>query len=318
MAILVDGWIVITYSDGETMLSVIITVKNNARTVRECINRVLKAPPIDKEVIVVYGKSNDGTEEILKDFEGRVKIIRDDVSTGSAINTGVLNSNGEIIMYVEGHSFISEDALLKVLKAFQNDEDLGYVIFYRYIPPLNVNKIQRLINTWRRNMKGSTMGQFRAFRKKTFFDVGGFWIFPKAADDLEFATRLYNTRWKKTILSAECWDLPPRGTLLEFIKKELMVGMCHAVWFNIYHDHPYMLKEYGIRKDESLKIFRILYRMLIKRAIFGPIFGLRIAWKERFLSFFPFYTMLHWLYIIGYFLGHKWLGKEEWDERIIK
>jgi len=301
----------------ECMLSVIITTKNNAHTIETCIKKVLESPPKDKEVIIVYGKSTDGTEQILKQFEGKVKLIEDNNGTGSAINTGVLESKGDIVFYVEGHSFVSKDAFLKVLKAFEENKDVGYIVFYRYIPKYykKWTKAQKLVNFWRMNMKNSTMGQFRAFRRKTFFDVRGFWVFPITLDDLEFATRMYTTRWKMAILNSNCWDFPRRN-LLSIFKHEIMSGAGESCWFHIYHNHPYARKEYKIN-GKNLINFKLLYKILIKRAFFGPIYGLKVAIIKKYLSFFPFYLLCCWSFVFGFIYGKiKWWGKEKWDKRV--
>lgn len=304
----IDWWI--------EMLSVIITTKNNALTIKKCIERVLETPPKDKEVIVVYGKSKDGTEEIIKQFEGKIKIIEDNEGTGSAINTGVLNSKGDIIFYIEGHSFVSKDAFLKVLRGFEENSEVGYIIFYRYIPNnVKFNKVQKLMNFWRKSMKGSTMGQFRAFRRKTFFDVGGFWIFPKCVDDLEFATRMSRTKWKKMVLNLKCWDYP-RTNILSIFKHEFDSGAGESCWFHLYKGTDYAKKEYKI-KGNNLVILKHLYKCILKRIFYAPLYAIKIGVKERYLSFFPFYTICCWSYVLGFIYGQlKYWDNEKWDKRV--
>jgi glycosyltransferase involved in cell wall biosynthesis len=298
-------------------LSVVITTKNNAKTVEECVNRVLKAPPKNKEVTIVYGSSRDETEKIIQKYQGEAKIICDDLGTGSAINTGALNSHGDIIIYVEGHFFITNDAFLKVLNEFEKNPEAGYIVFYRYIPK-NVKgwtSTQKFINFWRESMKNSTMGQFRAFRRQTFFDVGGFWVFPKRCDDLEFATRMYETKWKMKVLDSKSWDYPSSEDLFSLIKYMITTGMGESCWFHIYHNNPYARKEFKV-KNKSLTTFIILFKILIRRMFFAPLFALKVGLKEKYLTFIPYYTICHWSFVIGFLHGKKWWGKEKWDMRV--
>jgi len=296
-------------------LTAIITTKNNAVTIRACIKRVLEAPPDDKEVIVVYGRSNDGTEEIVKQFGDKVKILCDNVGTGSAINTGVLDSRGNVIFYVEGHSFVAKDAFVSVLKEFEANPDVGYIVFYRYVPPnFEGTAAQKVMNFLRMEMKNSTMGQFRAFRRRTFFDVGGFWVFPKGADDFEFATRMYDTKWKMKVIHSKSWDYPRRDILSNLKHAGLFTGACESCWYHIYNSHPYASKEYKISRSDPMSV---LYKMIIRKLIFAPVYALKVAITKKYLSFFPVCTLIRWTYIIGFFIGKvNWWGKERLDGRV--
>jgi len=295
-------------------MSVIITTKNNAETIEECIRRVINAPPEDKEIMVVYGRSRDGTEAIIKKLNGKVKLILDDISTGSAINTGVLDSGGEIIFYVEGHSYVSDEIFIKTLKAFEENPEVGYILFRRYIPPdFKGNSTQRLVNFRRASMEGSVMGQFRAFRRQTFFDVGGFWILPRCLDDLEFATRLHNTRWKIKVLTCKSWDIP-RKDLIDVFKHEFDTGVAAVQWYRIYCRHPYAIKAFS-EKGEFLKncARRVFYNMAIRRT-FAPIHALKIVLKTGYFAYFPFYVLSNFSFLLGIFEGQflkkgssKWL-----------
>ncbi|WXG45379.1 MAG: glycosyltransferase family 2 protein [Candidatus Atabeyarchaeum deiterrae] len=299
-------------------LSVIVTTKNNAYTIGPCLERILKAPPKDKELVIVYGKSKDGTEEIVKSYRRKARILFDDVSTGSAINTGVLNSSGKIIVYVEDHSFISEDAFLLILKAFNSNPDIGYIVFHHYFPE-NVKGLslaQKLMNLWRSDIRNATLGQFRGFRRKTFFDVGGFWVFPKGVDDLEFATRMSDTKWKMMVLDTKSWDLP-RRSLRPMLGHQVFTGESESCWFHVYHNHPYARKEYRVKKNTSHPITTILLNMVWGRLVYTSIHGLKVALNKRFLSFFPFYALCNWCYVYGFFKAklRSW-GKEKWDPRV--
>jgi hypothetical protein len=172
------------------------------------------------------------------------------------------------------------------------------------------------MNLWRSEIKNATMGQFRGFRRKTFFDVGGFWVYPRGVDDLEFATRMYVTKWKMMVLEAKCWDLP-RRSIHSILGHQVLTGESESSWFHIYHYHPYARKEYRAIGHSSLPMTTILFNMVFGRLITAPFHGLRIALKKRTFSFFPFYAVCNWCYVYGFFKGKlKSWGKERWDQRV--
>lgn len=83
-------------------LSIIIPVYNEAVTVKEVIDMVLKADvPLEKELIVVDDGSGDGTKDILKNIQdNRVRIIYHEKNKGkgAALQTGFKNVGGDIVI----------------------------------------------------------------------------------------------------------------------------------------------------------------------------------------------------------------------------
>jgi len=80
------------------LLSVVIPVYNEARTIREVIRRV-RATPYDKEIIVVDDGSTDGTAELLAQEAGPdLRVLRHEVNLGkgAALRTGFREVRGQI------------------------------------------------------------------------------------------------------------------------------------------------------------------------------------------------------------------------------
>ena len=82
-------------------LSIIIPVYNEATTLREILRKVESvALPLDREIIAVDDFSTDGSREILKELEGRFKVIYQPVNTGkgAALRTGFKEATGDLII----------------------------------------------------------------------------------------------------------------------------------------------------------------------------------------------------------------------------
>jgi glycosyltransferase involved in cell wall biosynthesis len=87
------------------MLSVIMPVYNEAATLQEIVDRVMKSPiPLARELIVVDDASNDATPEVLRQIAAErsedIRVVSHPVNQGkgAAIRSGIAEARGEIIL----------------------------------------------------------------------------------------------------------------------------------------------------------------------------------------------------------------------------
>ncbi|MGA2060064.1 MAG: glycosyltransferase family 2 protein [Thermoguttaceae bacterium] len=89
------------------LLSVVIPVYNEEKTIREIVDRVW-AVPIRKEIIIVDDHSSDGTRDILRDLgkrptpndENRIVVEYHEINRGkgASLRTGFLKATGDVIV----------------------------------------------------------------------------------------------------------------------------------------------------------------------------------------------------------------------------
>ena len=84
------------------VLSIVVPVYNEARTVAAVIDRLMTVPfPVAREVLVVDDGSTDGTGDILKQFDGRrdisVLVAARNQGKGAAIRRGIDRAKGRIL-----------------------------------------------------------------------------------------------------------------------------------------------------------------------------------------------------------------------------
>ena len=106
------------------ILSVIIPVFNEAKTIKQILEKV-EAVNIDKEIIVVDNGSTDGTDRILRGISfGNIKVIHhtSNRGKGGGILTGFLHANGEIVIIQDADLEYDPNDYHKLMELITNDK----------------------------------------------------------------------------------------------------------------------------------------------------------------------------------------------------
>lgn len=118
-------------------ISVIIPVFNGEKTIAFTIDSVLKQTYPNFEILIINDGSTDNTYQILKEYslkDDRVKIINQQNSgVSKARNTGINNSNGDYICFLDADDFYHErflEYMIKKIKESNNDICYCGVNFY--------------------------------------------------------------------------------------------------------------------------------------------------------------------------------------------
>lgn len=98
-------------------ISIITVCYNSEKTIESAIQSVLCQDYPHIEYIIIDGKSNDNTLEIISKYKDRVsKIISEkDFGIYDAINKGIKNSNGEIIGLLHSDDFFSDKNVISLV-----------------------------------------------------------------------------------------------------------------------------------------------------------------------------------------------------------
>jgi glycosyltransferase involved in cell wall biosynthesis len=105
------------------LLSVIVPVYNEAKTIRQILERI-NSVNIDKEIIVIDDGSFDGTEKILREIKyNNLKIIHHSSNRGkgAAFLTGLSQAQGEFIIIQDADLEYDPNDYLKLIEAIKED-----------------------------------------------------------------------------------------------------------------------------------------------------------------------------------------------------
>jgi len=105
-------------------ISVIVISYNQAEFIEDCLRSIVSQGYPDMELIVVDGKSTDGTCGILERYREYCAhlIIETDRCQSEALNKGFRLATGEVMTWICSDDFLEEGALLEVGQKFREHE----------------------------------------------------------------------------------------------------------------------------------------------------------------------------------------------------
>lgn len=111
------------------MFSVIIVTYNSEKTIRACIDSILKFEEI-VEIIVVDNNSSDGTTRQVKEYEPQVNLIEQSTNLGFAKgnNLGAAFSKGEYLVFLNPDTrVLSKNDLDAIITTLINNPEFGLI-----------------------------------------------------------------------------------------------------------------------------------------------------------------------------------------------
>lgn len=113
--------------DSKEMISVVVTVKNEAHNIRHLIDSLLiQEGPI--EVLVIDAASTDGTQEIVRDYMKEYDFIRlrkYAAQRGESRNLGIKLSNGSIVAFTDGDCICNPFWAKEIRKSIKESDIVG-------------------------------------------------------------------------------------------------------------------------------------------------------------------------------------------------
>lgn len=107
------------------LVSVITVVRNNASTIKQTIESVVKQKGVG-EYIIVDGMSTDGTRDIIekyvKQYSNLIKYVsQSPEGVYKAMNHGISLARYEIIGIINADDFYEEDCVSRIIKCFKSN-----------------------------------------------------------------------------------------------------------------------------------------------------------------------------------------------------
>jgi biofilm PGA synthesis N-glycosyltransferase PgaC len=110
-------------------ISLIVPAFNEEKTIRKSLQSLLEFDYPNYEIIMVDDGSTDNTLEEVKDLKhSKLKVIhQQNKGKPNALNNGIKNSKGEIVVTVDADTTLNKNALQKIASRFIQNSKIGAV-----------------------------------------------------------------------------------------------------------------------------------------------------------------------------------------------
>lgn len=210
------------------IVSFCIPTLNNEDTLENCLQSIINQNYPHFEIIIIDGYSKDKTLDIAKKYTN--KILFDSGTYGSACQTGIVNSTGEVIALFDSDLIIPHrDWLMNAIQYFNYDNQVSSVWPLVVAPP-NSPRVEHLYQTklhWLlmkdriQNNRSVFGGGNTLFLKKCLLEIGGINRSIHWGADFDWAMKLKDRGYKVVFIDDPLYHDTMR-TLKQFYKKQFV------------------------------------------------------------------------------------------------
>ena len=109
------------------LISIIVPVYNSELYINRCLDSLLKQTYKNIEIIIVDDGSKDNSLQLIKDYanrDSRIKVYtQSNQGPSVARNTGLDNSTGKYIMFVDADDFIDKNMVTNMVEGIKDDKN---------------------------------------------------------------------------------------------------------------------------------------------------------------------------------------------------
>jgi glycosyltransferase involved in cell wall biosynthesis len=111
-------------------ISIIVPSFNQSQFIEETLSSIISQKITDLEIIVIDGGSSDGTVEIIKAYDAKIKfwVSEPDNGQSHAINKGLEICTGDIVCWLNSDDLFMQNTLKEVNEIFESKPELDFIL----------------------------------------------------------------------------------------------------------------------------------------------------------------------------------------------
>lgn len=311
-------------------------VYNEEQFIKSTIDMVLDQdyPKNLMEILVVDGGSDDRTVEIVESLaleDPRLKLFNNPAKlSSSGRNIGVKNATGNIITFIDGHTYISNNQLLRNIVELMEKENLSILSRPQFMDPPYNSFFQKAVSSARKSTIGHGLDSTiynpedkrvnptssgATYRREVFDKIGLYDEKFDACEDVEFNYRAFKKEYESFTSMKLAVFYYPRASVTDLFRQMKRYG---AGRMRLARKHPGTLSLISlIPLFITLGIPAIAVLSLIAEILYYPLcilaslylllicgWSLVISIKEDIKYFFvlpPIYFSIHFGLGWGFF-----------------
>jgi GT2 family glycosyltransferase len=132
-----------TNSEKQPSVTVLVTVRNSAHTIKKCVDSLLKLNYKNKKIYVTDAYSTDGTWEILKKYGKKIRLERIKANIAKAHNYMIKRCKTNFVAFTDADCIVDKNWLKYLIDAFKEEDIIASGGLIK--TPNSVNRLQYLI-----------------------------------------------------------------------------------------------------------------------------------------------------------------------------
>ena len=242
-------------------VSILVAIRNEVEHIDRCINSLVNQDfPKDKyEIVIADAMSVDGTREIVKSYEKKfpqlIKVLDNpNITQAYGRITALNHAKGRIIMYLDGHSYVSTRHISTLVKALDNSAEHVVAVGTNLRTPDDETFMGKVIAEVQKTLIGGGTTSMRVEHEQKNLDTVAFPAYKRdvldfvgfydprfvIGEDVELNLRI-NKRGFKIMICPEIFTSYYRkyDSITRFAKKMLNYGIWRAI---VVKKHPDSIK----------------------------------------------------------------------------
>lgn len=182
-------------------ISVITVCLNSQDTIRRTLESVQNQTHHNIEHIIVDGKSNDNTIDIVKGYDHVAKVISEqDSGLYEAMNKGIDTATGDIVGFLNSDDFYTDETVLEQIACQFTDNDVDAIYAdVQYVVGHDINKIVRYYSSSSWNVSRLKYGFLPAHptfyvKRHLYSELGMYKTDYKIAADFDLILRFFTKK----------------------------------------------------------------------------------------------------------------------------